>query len=163
MAEVHAVVRTDRLTGTDDRARLISVRYQPEGEMTDIDNGNLILIGDLEADSRENYKGATPTASSTIEEVALVASPEVLYCTCKGRGLENYYNEAGKISRAYRLHRNDIFSVTAEAFEGTPALHEEVYIGDGTKIAMSGSGEAFGKIIDVNVVGKYTYYAIEVA
>lgn len=42
----YAVVRTDKLTGTDDRARLVSVRYQPvdstsnENVATEIENGN---------------------------------------------------------------------------------------------------------------------------
>lgn len=50
----YAVVRTDKLTGTDDRARLVSVRYQPvdsesnENVAAEIENGCFVLLGDLE-------------------------------------------------------------------------------------------------------------------
>lgn len=170
MANLHAVVRTDKLTGTDDRARLVSVRYQSESEnkttMLAIENGNFLLLGDLEDGSREVYKGSAPAANSKLSAVVLVASPEVMYDE-RLRGLDKFINEAGTIARGYRLHTNDIFSVTAEALDGTPALGKIVELQAGTKAkvvtsATNGS-TTIGKIIDVNVVGKYTYYAIEVA
>lgn len=156
----HAVVRTDLLLGTDGRSELVSVRYQPSGTMTEIDNGNLVKLGNLEAGSRTVYKGETPAASDTIADVVLIASPEIVYDERK-YGLENFYNEKGTIARGYRLHEHDIFSVTAEAFNGTPELGKTVKIGAGTKIELATSG-GFGAIIDKNVVGRYTYWVIEV-
>lgn len=169
MANKHAVVRTDRLTGTDDRARLISVRYQPSDEMTAIDNGNIVLVGELEDGEREIFKGDTPTASSALRDIVLIATPEVMYDE-RLKGLDDFFNEAGKIARGYRLHTHDVFSVTADALnaasEDLLAKGSAVELMDGTKLnvvasATSGS-TAIGKIIDVNVVGRYTYYAVEV-
>lgn len=168
----YAVVRTDKLTGTDDRARLVSVRYQPvdsesnENVAAEIENGCFVLLGDLEDGSREIYIGTDPEADSALSEVVLVASPEVMYDE-RLKSLDQFINVAGKAARGYRLHTNDIFSVTADALDGTPAKGKVVELQDGTKAkvvtsATSGS-TVIGKIIDVNVVGRYTYYAIEVA
>lgn len=168
----YAVVRTDKLTGTDDRARLVSVRYQPVDSTSnanvaaEIENGNFVLLGDLEDGSREIYIGTDPEADSALSEVVLVASPEVMYDE-RLKALDQFINVAGKAARGYRLHTNDIFSVTADALDGTPAKGKVVELQDGTKAkvvtsATSGS-TVIGKIIDVNVVGRYTYYAIEVA
>lgn len=168
----YAVVRTDKLTGTDDRARLVSVRYQPvdstsnENVATEIENGNFVLLAGLEDGAREIYVGVEPTASSALTEVVLIASPEVMYDERK-KSLDEFINVAGKAARGYRLHSNDIFSVTADALDGTPKKGKIVELQGDTKAkvvtsATSGS-TVIGKIIDVNVVGRYTYYAIEVA
>lgn len=168
----YAVVRTDKLTGTDDRARLVSVRYQPvdstsnENVATEIENGNFVLLAGLEDGAREVYVGVEPTASSALTEVVLIASPEVMHDERK-KSLDEFINVAGKAARGYRLHSNDIFSVTADALDGTPGKDKIVELQGDTKAkvvtsATSGS-TVIGKIIDVNVVGRYTYYAIEVA
>lgn len=168
----YAVVRTDKLTGTDDRARLVSVRYQPvdgtsnENVPTEIENGNFVLLGDLEDGSREIYIGTAPAANSALAKVVLVASPEVMYDE-RLKSLDQFINVAGKAARGYRLHTHDIFSVTADALDGTPAKGKIVELQAGTKakvVASATNGSTvIGKIIDVNVVGRYTYYAIEVA
>lgn len=168
----YAVVRTDKLTGTDDRARLVSVRYQPvdstsnENVATEIENGNFVLLAGLEDGAREIYVGVEPTASSALTEVVLIASPEVMYDERK-KNLDEFINVAGKAARGYRLHSNDIFSVTADALDGTPAKGKIVELQGDTKakvVASATSGSTvIGTIIDVNVVGRYTYYAIEVA
>lgn len=167
----HGVVRTDLLAGTDVRSELVSVRYQPvssnKNVETDIDNGNVVLLGDLEAGSRTVYKGLTPAANSDITKIALIASPEVLYDE-HVHALDNFYNEAGKIARGYRLHENDIFSVTKDALDGkaSPAVGDIVELKAGTKLNVAASATqgstVVGKIIDKNVVGKYTYFVIEV-
>lgn len=163
----HGVVRTDLLAGTDVRSELVSVRYQPSDTMTDIDNGNVVLLGALEDGSRTVYKGATPAANSGLKDIALIASPEVIYNE-HIHGLENYYNEAGKISRGYRLHQKDIFSVTADALDAaaTPEVGNIVELQAGTKLKVVSSATAstttVGKIIDINVVGRFTFYVVEV-
>lgn len=157
----HAVVRTDLLLGTDGRSELVSVRYQPSGTMTDIDNGNLVTLGNLEKGSRTVYVGETPASGDTIADVVLIATPEIVYDERK-YGLENFYNEKGTIARGYRLHEHDIFSVTEEAFDGTPELGKMVAINTNkTTLKVVASG-GFGAIIDKNVVGRYTYWVIEV-
>ena len=166
---MNAVVRTDKMFGTDNRAGLVSVRYQTgENEYAEIQNGNVLLLNGLEAGSREVYKGAVPTANSALADVVLVASPEVMYDERK-RNLDDFINEKGSICRGYHLHAGDIFSVTKEALAGaeSPAVGNVVELMAGTKLNVAGSltpsSTKVGEIIDINVVGRYTYYVIEVA
>lgn len=162
---MNAVVRTDKMFATDNRAGLVSVRYQPGDVMTAIDNGNIVKIGDLEDGSREVYKGLTPAASDNIKNIVLIASPEVMYDERK-RNLDEFQNHEGDIARGYHLHTNDIFGVTKEALTGdSPAIGKTVELADSTKLNVtdSATGTVIGNIIDVNVSGRYTYYVIQVA
>ena len=162
---MNAVVRTDKMFATDNRAGLVSVRYQPGDVMTAIDNGNVVKLGALEEGSREVYKGLTPAANDAIKDVVLIASPEVVYDENK-RNLGDFQNAKGAIARGYHLHTGDIFSVTAEALTGDePAVGKVVELAAGTKlnVAASATGTLVGTIIDVNVAGLYTYYVVQVA
>lgn len=165
---MNAVVRTDKMFATDNRAGLVSVRYQPGDKMTAIDNGNVVKLGALEDGSREVYKGVTPTVKDDIKDIVLIASPEVMYDERK-RNLDEFQNAAGDIARGYHLHTGDIFSVTKEALTGasSPAVGNTVELAADTKLkvvtsATDGSTKV-GTIIDVNVVGRYTYYVVQVA
>lgn len=173
MALNHAVVRTDRMAGTDVRNMLVSIKYivttgsgdNAVDTETAIENGNVLKVGALLDGEREVFKGSAPAANDALDTVVLVASPEVMYDE-RLRDLDDYTNEAGKICRAYRLHSGDVFSVTKEALDGvaTPAVGNVVELKAGTKLnvaasATSGSTQV-GKIIAVDVVGRYTYYAI---
>lgn len=166
----YAVVRTDKMFATDNRAGLVSVRYQPSATNTAIENGNVVLLNGLETGSREVYKGATPAANSALKDIVLIATPEVIYDERK-RNLTDFRNEAGVIARGYHLHVNDIFSVTKAALDGaaTPAVGDVVELKAGTKLNVvaaatgltSGSTQV-GTVVDINTVGKLTYYAIQV-
>lgn len=165
---MNAVVRTDKMFATDNRAGLVSVRYQPSDTMTAIDNGNVVKIGALEEGSREVYKGVTPAADDAIKDIVLIASPEVMYDERK-RNLDEFQNAAGAIARGYHLHTNDIFSVTVEALTcaATPEVGDIVELDAGTKLKVVASATegstVVGSIIDINVVGRYSYYVIQVA
>lgn len=162
----HAVVRTDLMYGTDVRSGLVSVKYMAEGSTpTEIDNGNVVKVEDLMEGEREIYKGVTPAAGDDIKNIVLIDSVEVMYDERK-KELDEYVNEVGKICRGYRLHPGDIFSVTAEAIDGTPTVGHVIELAAGTKLkdvasATSGS-TTVGKVIAKDVVGRYTYYAIRV-
>lgn len=163
----HGIVRTDNMYGTDVREGLVSVQYlgSDGATPTEIDNGNVLKISALKTDEREIFVGATPAANDSIDNIVLIASPEVIYDE-HVHGLENYYNEAGKICRGYRLHKGDIFSVTKEALDGaaTPAVGNVVELKAGTKLNVAASATSgstgVGKILAVDTVGVYTYYAI---
>ena len=170
----YAVVRTDKLMGTDVRSMLETVKYMGAGSTaTAIENGNVVKVdGTLLADSdgvtiREIKKGVTPAATSKLDEIVLIATPEVMYDERK-KGLDEFRNEAGKLARGYHLHSGDIFSVTAEALaNASPAVSQIIELAAGTKLnnvttATSGS-TVIGKIIAIDVVGRYTYYVIQVA
>lgn len=168
----HGIVRTDLMYGTDVRSGLVSVKYMGANGSTptDIDNGNVLKVSALQTGEREIYVGAAVAAATPINEVVLIASPEVMYDE-RLRNLEDFYNEAGKACRGYRLHTGDIFSVTKDALAGaaTPAVGDVVELAAGTKLsvvaaatgATSGS-TVVGKILAIDVVGRYTYYAIKV-
>lgn len=170
----YAVVRTDKMFGTDNRAGMASVKYMGSGSTaTAIENGNVVkLDGLLAIDAtagtyeREIYKAVTPAASDELGVIALVASPEVMYDATK-KDLAEFRNEAGEIARVYRLHHGDIFSVTADALAGTAEVGSVIELQAGTKLKAVSSATAstttVGKCIEVAPAGRYTFYVIEVA
>ena len=166
----YCVVRTDKLMGTDVRSMLESVKYMgADGATpTEIENGNVLKVGALLAGEREIKVGSAVAASDELDDIVLVASPEVLYDE-RVRDLDQFINKAGRIVRGYHLHSGDIFSVTKDGLAGVaaPAVGNVVELAAGTKLnvaasATSGSTQV-GTIIAIDVVGRYTYYVIQVA
>ena len=166
----YGVVRTDKMMATDVRSMLESVKYMGAGSTaTAIDNGNVVkLDGSLMTGEREIKNGVTPAANDALDAIVLIASPEVMYDERK-RNLDEFQNEAGKVCRGYHLHSGDIFSVTKDALDGaaTPAVGNVVELKAGIKLNVAASATSgstvVGKIIAVDVVGRYTYYVIQVA
>ena len=84
------------------------------------------------------------------------------------KNFDEYINEKDKICRGYRLHTGDIFSVTKEALAGvtSPAVGDIVELAAGTKLNIAKTATAsttsVGTIIAIDIVGRYTYYVIEV-
>lgn len=163
----YGVVRTDNMFGTDVRAGLVSIKYMGANGTTPtaIQNGNVLKVGALMSGEREIFVGAAPAANDDLKDIVLVATPEVMYDERK-RNLDEFINEAGRACRGYRLHKGDIFSVTKDALDGVaaPAVGNAVELKAGTKLnvaasATSGSTQV-GKIIAIDVVGRYTYYVI---
>lgn len=163
----HAIVRTDNMYGVDVRTGLVSVKYLPSDTPTEIDNGNVVLLGDLIEGEREMYAGDTPAADSDKNKVVLIATPEVMYDE-RLRNLSDFYNDAGRACRGYRLHAWDIFSVTKEALDGKeePAVGDIVELQADTKLNVAASATEgstqIGEIIDINIVSGETLYAIRV-
>lgn len=178
----HAVVRTDRLMGTDVRSMLESVLYLGSNGSTptDIDNGNVLKVGALNAIDatngvyeREVKVGSVPAATTPLDEIVLVATPEVMYDERK-RSMTEFYNEAGRVCRGYHLHSGDIFSVTKDALafntnESTDGkVGSVVELKADTKLnvktgSATASSTVVGKILAIDVVGRLTYYVIQVA
>lgn len=165
----YGIVRTDNMHATDVRAGLVSIQYMgADGKTpTEIENGNVLKVGALKAGEREVYIGSAVAASDKVSDIVLIASPEVMYDERK-RNLDEFINEAGKNCRGYRLHSGDIFSVTKDALDGatTPAVGNIVELKAGTKLNVVATATTntttVGKIIAVDVVGRYTYYVIKV-
>ncbi len=163
----YAVVRTDNMAGTDVRSQLVSVEYMGANGATEtaIENGNVLLLNGLKQGEREIFKGAAVAADSAIEDVVLVASPELMYDE-RDITLDKFINKAGQPARGYHFHSGDTFSVTAEAFSGTPAVGNIVELAAGTKLATAASATEgstqVGKIIASDVAGAYTYYCVKV-
>lgn len=165
--EVHAVIRTDLMTGTDVAADLRSVRYMGDGESaTDIDNGCVVKLDGLMDGEREIFKGVTPAGDTPLDEIVVIATPEVMYDQRK-RNLTDFYNEAGRACRGYIMHKNDMFGVTAEALDGTPEVGYVVELQADVKMKVvesaTGGSTTVGKIVAVETAGRHTYYVILVA
>jgi hypothetical protein len=106
--EKHAQVRTDNMSGTIYGNDLVTLRYSG-----DIDNGNVLAIGTLEAGQREVRTASIPGVATPIADLALVASEEVDKEKSMN-SLSEFYNKEGVLIRGYRL-RPGIFSITEEA------------------------------------------------
>lgn len=171
----YGVVRTDKLMATDVRSMLESVKYfvtdstgeAPVDVETAIENGNVVKVGGLLAGEREVKKASVPAANTPIDEIVLIAAPEVMYDERK-KNLDEYISEAGKIVRGYHLHSGDIFSVTAECLaNASPAVGQVIELAASTKwnnvASATASSTVIGKIIAKDVVGRHTYYVIQVA
>lgn len=164
----YGIVRTDNMYGTDVRAALVSIKYMGSNGSTPtaIENGSVLKVGALIEGEREVYVGGAVAANDKVEDVVLVASPEVMYDERK-KNLDEFINEAGKACRGYRIHSGDIFSVTKDALTGkeTPAVGNVVELAAGTKLnvadSATGGSTTIGTIIAVDVVGRYTYYVIK--
>lgn len=163
----YGIVRTDNMYGTDVRAALVSIKYMGEDGATPtaIENGSVLKVGALIEGEREIYVGGAVAANDKVEDVVLVASPEVMYDERK-KNLDEYINVAGKACRGYHIHSGDIFSVTKAvlAGEAAPAVGDVVELAEGTKLSVAKEATGatvVGTIIAVDVVGRYTYYAIK--
>ena len=163
----YGIVRTDNMYGTDVRAALVSIKYMGEDGATPtaIENGSVLKVGALVEGEREIYVGGAVAADDKVADVVLVASPEVMYDERK-KNLDEYINAAGKACRGYHIHSGDIFSVTKAALTGeaAPAVGNVVELAAGTKLNVVKDvtgATVVGTIIAVDVVGRYTYYAIK--
>lgn len=158
----YTVIRTDSLSGTDQRADLLSVRVYDAGDNTiTAENGTIVKIGALEDGEREVYKATLATADDNIDDCAILAGVEVMYDD-RARNLDDYINEAGKAVRAYIPRNRNFFSVTKEGFVGgtVPAVEGKVGIGANGKIDAAKTGLGVCKAIEV--AGRYTYYVIQI-
>lgn len=160
---VYCVVRTDNMSGTDQRADLLSVRYYSDGdsEQAEVENGVIAEVVKLEDGEREIYKAKPATSSSKLNDCVLLAAPEVMYDE-RLRNLEDYINEKGKAIRGYILRSRNFFSVTKEGFESAtlPTVDQTVGIGEGGKIKAGGTG--LGKCVAIEPAGKRTFYVIQI-
>ena len=90
--------------------------------VADTDNGTIVAIGDhVEG---QVFKADTYAAGKA---PYLVLTPPLAYNGKKAWSDEKYfYNAQGEIARAYELHKDDIFTVSADAFTGSPAVGKYV-------------------------------------
>lgn len=163
----YGVVRLDNMSGTTDGTLLRSVRFYDNDKEAAIENGRVVLIGDLLDGQREVRKATAPTATSPLTHIGLVAAPELMYDERK-RNLTEFINEAGENVRVYIPHVRDIFSVTAEALDAAAAIAKgnlvELQTGTKLKVVATATDKStqVGKIVDIETVGSLTYYVIEV-
>lgn len=159
----YCVIRTDLVSGTKQPADLVSLRfYNAEGEKAEVENGVIVHLQGYEEGEREVRKAVAATAGADLNECAIIAAPEVMYDE-RLKNLEDFINEKGKAIRGYIPRSRNTFSFTKEGFVNgvVPAVDAEVGIGANGKIDAAGTG--LGKCVHIEQVGRYTYYAIEIA
>ena len=158
----YTVIRTDQMSGTNQPADLVSLRfYNGEDKPAEVENGVIVKLEGYEDGQREVMKAVAASADDDLNDCAIVAGVEVMYDERK-KNLDEFINEAGKATRGYIPRSRNIFSVTKEGFvDGTvPEKGDEVGIGEGGKIDAAGTG--LGVCVDIDVAGRYTYYAIKI-
>lgn len=151
----YGVIRVENASGITLGKDLFSLKCESA-----IENGHVVVVGDYV--SGEVRAFSTPTADTAMGKVAIIASEEIV--KTKGNNtLAEFRNEAGSIARGYRLVSGDIYGLTAECFEGTPAKGNVVELMAGTKLKTAVSATegstVVGKIVDVE--GKY--FVVEIA
>lgn len=160
----YTVIRTDLLSGTDVAADLVSLRvYNAEDKQIAVENGTIVELKGYEEGQREVMKAVLATASSKVEDCAIVASEEVMYDERK-KNLDEFVNEAGAICRGYIPRSRNIYSITKEGFVGATAPTEvgaEVGLGADGKLNAAGTG--YGTVMAIEIAGRYTYYVIKIA
>ena len=159
----YAIVRTDLMSGTKQPADLVSIKYQVSSVDTAIENGNVALVGALGTGEREVYLASAPTATSALEDVVLVATPELNYDE-RLKNLNQFRNEAGEIARGYRLRSGNVFSVTAEALTATtPAVGNIVELQADTKLKVVSSLTSGSTKVGTVIAIEGDYIVIRVA
>lgn len=167
MAEKHAVIRKDRLYGTDVAPALVSLKFFANDAEADIDNGNVVKLVALIDGERELYKAVAPAANTGLEELAIVGTNEILYDERK-KNLDEFYNEAGRAATGYRPHKGDMFGVTAKGLDAAATIEKgdivELQADTKLKVVKSATqgSTKLGVIADINKAGRYTYYVVEV-
>ena len=164
----HGVVRTDNMLGTIEGSYLVSFKYEPSNTPTAIDNGNFVAIGGLKDGEREVRTAGTPAVDTALDNLVLVASEEVDKSK-KYTAPSEFSNEAGAICRGYRLHKHDIFSLTADCFTtaitptvGTSIL-EAAAAAKGVLVNSATSGSTqIGKLIAIEMQGATKWFVFEV-
>ncbi len=158
----YCVIRTDLLSGTKQPADLVSFRfYDAEGEVAEVENGVIVELQGFEEGEREVRKAVAATSASDLNKCAIAAGVEVMYDERK-RNLDEYINEAGKAVRGYIPRSRNMFSITKEGFVNGVTPEKEAEVGIGAEGKLDAAGTGFGKCVDIEVVGRYTYYTIEI-
>lgn len=158
----YTVFRSDLLSGTDVAADLVSCRvYNAEGNKIAVENGTIVELKGYEEGEREVMKAVLATASSKLDDCAIIGTSEVIYDERK-KNLDEFINEAGSICRGYIPRSRNMFSVTKTGFVGgvAPEKDAKVGIGEGGKIDSAGTG--LGTVVAIEAAGRYTYYVIKI-
>ena len=112
----------------------------------DMDNGFIVKRGDQVAPEQYAEAAATEFTGKIIEEAAngnfrvevtavgelegLVLSVPLIYeeYTTRMQEESNFYNAKGDLLRVYQLYVGDVFTLSAEGFDGTPEVGKTVSV-----------------------------------
>ena len=114
--DAHVVAESSRLKAT------ISGHIYDLKMTEDTDNGTIVAVGKFVEE--QVFEAKTYAAGDT---PYLVLTLPLSYNGKKAWSDEKYfYNAKGEIARAYELHVDDIYTISADAFTGSPAVGKYV-------------------------------------
>ena len=145
--EAHVVAESSRLKAT-------GAGHIYDLEMIeDTDNGTIVNLGaHVEG---QVYKAAVYAEG---KKPYLVLTPALAYNGKKAWSDEKYfYNAKGEIARAYELYVDDIYTISADAFTGTPAVGKFADATYAIKESAPESGFAVEIIEEVNYTNSVSY------
>lgn len=152
----YAVITREKMVSEYDGTKRIAVKIDEE-----LQNGSVVVVGDLVDGEREIYATSKPAANTDINDIVILTSPEVDADERK-KSLSDFVNPTTKPATGDYICKNDIFSLTAEGFDGEPKKGAIVELQAGYKLkAVASATEGstvVGKIIDF-VNGKYAVQA----
>lgn len=155
MANVFDLVKgTAHVVAESSRLKATTAGHIYDLEMIeDTDNGTIVAVGaHVEG---QLFKAKTYAAG---DKPYLILTPPLAYNGKKIWSDEKYfYNATGEIARAYELYAGDIYTVSANAFTGTPAVGKFV---DATHTVADEAGSTgfVGEIIEeVNYTNSVSY------
>ena len=145
----HVVAESSRLKAT------IAGHIYDLKMTADTDNGTIVGIGKFV--DEQVFEAKTYAAGDT---PYLILTPPLAYNGKKAWSDEKYfYNAKGEIARAYELYKDDIFTVSADAFTGSPEVGK--YIDATYTIKESAPATGFvGEIIEEVTYTNSTSYRI---
>lgn len=129
----------------------------------DMDNGSVVTLNGLVDGEMNLYEVADVTASTPLDDVYLVTTPEVMEDERLKHNLSDFYNIAGKIGNADKMIPGNYVGLTLEVFDASavsnkPQVGNIVELKAGRKLAVVASLTAestqFGTIVDI-YNGKY--------
>lgn len=165
----YGVVRTDKLTGTIDGAKLCAFKFYNGENEANIENGAVVALDNYLG--QDIWKAVAPVAGQEIGKLVLVDGVELF--EDRTHPLEDWINKAGVACRGYILDHADIFSVTAEDLTEVPNLTNKAYIGckagtkwevweAATKTVDTKTYNAVAELIAVENVGGMVMYVYRV-
>ena len=145
----HVVAESSRLKAT------ISGHIYDLKMTEDTDNGTIVAIGKFVEE--QVFEAKTYAAGDT---PYLILTPPLAYNGKKAWSDEKYfYNAKGEIARAYELHKDDVFTISADAFSGSPEVGK--YVDATYAVADSAPATGFvGEIIEEVTYTNSTSYRI---
>ena len=127
--DAHVVAESSRLKAT------IAGHIYDLKVAKDTDNGTIVSVG-------EHVEGQVFAAKDYAagDKPYLILTPPFAYNGKKAWSDEKYfYNAKDEIARAYELHAGDIYTISKDAFKGTPAVGKYV---DATYTVADAEGES---------------------
>ena len=155
MANVFDLVKGDaHVVAESSRLKATGAGHIYDLEMiADTDNGTIVGLG---AHVEGQVYKAKAYAADT--KPYLVLTPPLAYNGKKSWSDEKYfYNATGEIARAYELYVDDIYTISEDAFTGTPAVGKYVDATYAIKDSAPASGFVGEIIEEVNYTNSVSY------